>query len=278
MGAICQRFGDALPIRLIMGGLRPGTTKPLDNAGKRTIWEHVREASGQLFDMQFFDRDAIVYDTEPASKAIVVARRSSMEKGFAYLGSVQAAFYAENRDVTDQEVLADLATEVGLDREGFLTAFRSEEAKQETWADFGIARRAGITGFPTLLAECRDGQLRLGSCTAGAPLPAGHKVPWAIRTKSGVARKAGEPVTLSFDLFWSFRSPYCYIALDRILTLVRTYDVGVNVRPVYPIAIRRPEFFKRVNPSYRRYHMLDTNRLAEYHGIPYRRPVPDPII
>ena len=26
--AIQQRFGDALPIRLMMGGLSPGTTKP----------------------------------------------------------------------------------------------------------------------------------------------------------------------------------------------------------------------------------------------------------
>ncbi|MBA3517340.1 MAG: hypothetical protein H0T75_06810 [Rhizobiales bacterium] len=53
-------------------------------------------------------------------------------------------------------------------------------------------------------------------------------------------------MTLSFDLFWSFRSPYCCIALDRILALVRTYDVEVNVRPVYPLAIRTPEFFTRV--------------------------------
>ncbi len=41
IAGIKQRFGDALPIRLIIGGLRPGTTKPLDDAGKRTIREHL---------------------------------------------------------------------------------------------------------------------------------------------------------------------------------------------------------------------------------------------
>src|SRR4051812_50036772 len=48
--AIRQRFGDALPIRLIVGGLRPGTTKPLDEAGKRTsheTWEPAHQATGQ---------------------------------------------------------------------------------------------------------------------------------------------------------------------------------------------------------------------------------------
>jgi putative protein-disulfide isomerase len=77
--AVRHRFGDALPIRLMMGGLRPGTTKPLDEVGRRTIrehWEHVHEASGQPFDFRFFERERFVYDTEPASRAVVVVRRS----------------------------------------------------------------------------------------------------------------------------------------------------------------------------------------------------------
>ena len=85
-------------------------------------------------------------------------------------------------------------------------------------------------------------------------------------------------MSLSFDLFWSFRSPYCYLALPRILQIHKKYDVEVNVRPVYPMAVRSPDFFKRVHPNYRRYHLMDSQRVAEYLGIPYRRPIPDPII
>ncbi len=82
----------------------------------------------------------------------------------------------------------------------------------------------------------------------------------------------------SFDLFWSFRSPYCYLTLDPILAVGREYEVAVNVRPVYPLAIRSPEFFKRVHPSYRPYHLLDSQRVADHLGVPYRRPLPDPIV
>lgn len=85
-------------------------------------------------------------------------------------------------------------------------------------------------------------------------------------------------MTLAFDLYWSFRSPYCYLALPRMLQIHKEYDVDVNVRPIYPIAVRAPEFFKQVHPNYRRYHLLDSKRVAEYLGIPYRRPVPDPIV
>ena len=85
-------------------------------------------------------------------------------------------------------------------------------------------------------------------------------------------------MSLSIDVFWSFRSPYCYLALDRILDLRAGFDVEVNIRPVFPLAIRSPDFFKRVHPNYRRYHTLDTVRVAEYLGVPFRRPVPDPIV
>ena len=82
----------------------------------------------------------------------------------------------------------------------------------------------------------------------------------------------------AFDLFWSFRSPFCYLALDRIIDINQKFNVAVNVRPVFPLAVRIPDFFKTVNSKYRRYHLKDSQRVAEYYGIPFRRPVPDPII
>jgi 2-hydroxychromene-2-carboxylate isomerase len=50
-------------------------------------------------------------------------------------------------------------------------------------------------------------------------------------------------MTLSVDLFFSFRSPYSYLALPRTMRLVADYDATVNLRPVYPLAVRVPGFF-----------------------------------
>jgi len=83
---------------------------------------------------------------------------------------------------------------------------------------------------------------------------------------------------LSFDLFWSFRSPYSYLATPRLKALGETYDVTINVRPVYPIAVRIPGFFKTVNPQWPPYLLLDTTRIADKEGIPYAWPDPDPIV
>ena len=50
-------------------------------------------------------------------------------------------------------------------------------------------------------------------------------------------------MSLEVDLFWSFRSPYSYLAIPKTLKLVAEYDLVVNARPVYPLAVRVPDFF-----------------------------------
>src|SRR4051794_8271063 len=85
-------------------------------------------------------------------------------------------------------------------------------------------------------------------------------------------------MTLSVDLFFSFRSPYSYLALPKTLKLVADFDATVNLRPVYPLAVRVPGFFKRANPQFLRYVMLDARRVAEHAKIPFRTPRPDPIV
>jgi 2-hydroxychromene-2-carboxylate isomerase len=85
-------------------------------------------------------------------------------------------------------------------------------------------------------------------------------------------------MTLSVDLFFSFRSPYSYLALSKTRKMAADYDVTVNLRPVYPLAVREPGFFKRANPQFARYVVLDSSRVAKHENIPFRFPRPDPIV
>jgi 2-hydroxychromene-2-carboxylate isomerase len=85
-------------------------------------------------------------------------------------------------------------------------------------------------------------------------------------------------MTLTYDLFWSFRSPYSYLVTPRLLEFEREYDVRANVRPVYPIAVRIDGFFKSVNPLWWNYLFRDVVRTAQMLGLPYSPPNPDPIV
>ncbi|MEZ5924514.1 MAG: DsbA family protein [Hyphomicrobiaceae bacterium] len=153
--AIAERFGAVAPVSLLMGGLRPYNTEPMrekDRAMIREHWEHVAQRTGQPFDFAFFDRSDFTYDTEPASRAVVTAQALRPGSGLDMLKAVQQAFYAENRDVTDEDVLTEVAVEEGFAAEPFASALVSESARAATREGFVTSQNAGIRGFPTLLA------------------------------------------------------------------------------------------------------------------------------
>lgn len=81
----------------------------------------------------------------------------------------------------------------------------------------------------------------------------------------------------TIKLFWSFRSPYSYLALPRLHTLSESTGVEIDMRVVHPNILRNPNYFKTMNALARPYFMRDTQRTAEFLGMPFRRPVPDPI-
>ena len=73
-------------------------------------------------------------------------------------------------------------------------------------------------------------------------------------------------------------SPYSYLATGRLVGIQRRFDVDLRVRPVLPIAVRIPGFFEQVNPLWPPYLLRDCMRIAEYHGIDFGWPRPDPIV
>jgi 2-hydroxychromene-2-carboxylate isomerase len=85
-------------------------------------------------------------------------------------------------------------------------------------------------------------------------------------------------MTHTIDLYWSFRSPYSYLATRRLFELQRDWPVRVAFRPVYPLAVRSRDFFATVNPMWVKYVQKDAPRLADYLGLPFRWPKPDPIV
>ncbi|MEZ5994598.1 MAG: DsbA family protein [Hyphomonadaceae bacterium] len=85
-------------------------------------------------------------------------------------------------------------------------------------------------------------------------------------------------MTLAFDFYFSFRSPYSYLATPQVEEIITRYDVAPRMRIVTPIAIRIPGFFKTVNPLWPPYLLRDTFRISQMHAIPYRWPRPDPIV
>ncbi|MDP9939933.1 DsbA family protein [Ectopseudomonas alcaliphila] len=157
-----QAAAASVPLQIVVGGLRRDQVA-VDAAARvryLSYWQAVNASTGQLFDFERGLPEGLVYDTEPACRALVTARNLHAPSAWTLLKLIQEAFYTEGADVTQASVLVQLAEQAGIPRIEFAEAFDSQAMEEATAADFTWVQDLGISGFPTLLAE-RDGQLAL---------------------------------------------------------------------------------------------------------------------
>lgn len=153
--ALKDRYQQELKLALVLGGLRPGTTEPMTPAFREEIlthWREVQVLTGQAFTFEGALPDGFVYDTEPASRAVVTVADLKPDFTFSYFKAVQAAFYRDGHDVTQPLVLAGLADPY-IQVARFLRHFDSPEMRERTRQHFAQARRVGVRSFPTAVLQ-----------------------------------------------------------------------------------------------------------------------------
>lgn len=157
-----QAAAAGVGLDLVLGGLRRDGVAIDAAARVRYLgyWQAVNASTGQLFNFHDGIPEGMVYDTEPACRALVTARNLDAQSVWPLTRLIQEAFYTQGVDVTRASVLVDLAERAGIPRIVFAEAFDSAEQRAATAADVSWVQDLGIAGFPTLLAE-RAGQLAL---------------------------------------------------------------------------------------------------------------------
>lgn len=160
--SVINALAEAHNVKVVMGGLRAGETRPLDAPYRQKIqqhWHHVQQATQLPFDFENGIKEGFVYNTEPACRAVVTVQTLVPDYTLPMLAALQKAFYAHAQDVTDVNVLAQIATEFGIAHPMFLLTYESDETQADTRAQFARAQQYAVGGFPTLLIK-RDGRWR----------------------------------------------------------------------------------------------------------------------
>ncbi|MFH2131298.1 MAG: DsbA family protein [bacterium] len=80
------------------------------------------------------------------------------------------------------------------------------------------------------------------------------------------------PPGIALDFFFSFRSPYSYLAIERACKLADCYGVNLTIKPVLPMVMRG----MKVPSAKRMYIVHDAKREAVQAGIPFGR-IFDPV-
>ena len=83
-------------------------------------------------------------------------------------------------------------------------------------------------------------------------------------------------MAFSVDLYWSFRSPFSYLAVKQLASLRRRWAFDITPRIVLPTALRDARLAREVmTDAWIAYAGKDAARTAEMLGLPYAFPNPD---
>jgi len=171
--AIRLNYSEYLKIEPVMGGLRPGTKLAMASEQRAEIlshWKAVNGRTGQPFSFEGAMPEGFIYDTEPSCRGVVTIALINPELVFLLLESIQFSFYVEQKDVTNPEILAQLAAKIGVDMDLYIQVYESDEAKNKVSDHFNKVRRWGVNSFPTIAVQNAAGYsiLNRGYCPLDA--------------------------------------------------------------------------------------------------------------
>jgi len=160
---------DDVRRRVVLGGLAPDsddamTPEQIDKS--RDTWMRISEQTGASFNMDFFDVNQPRKSTYPACRATIAAglQRERGRREMFY--AIQQAYYVDARNPADVDVLAAIATEIGLDGTQLVSDMQSEPVHARLTSDFVIRDRFQISGFPSIVvaSDTNAWALTMGYC------------------------------------------------------------------------------------------------------------------
>ena len=156
MEDIRNTYSERMNIVLMLGGLRTSSTQPLTIRKRDEIMHHWFDShriSKQPFTFEGALPEGFIFNTEPACRAVITVAALNPAEIFPYFKTVQTAFFVEQLDVTQADILVELATRHRLSMAQFSHHFNSDDARQKTQKHFRASEQAGVFGFPALVLE-----------------------------------------------------------------------------------------------------------------------------
>ena len=156
-------------------------------------WDEIGAMTGVAFSPALADREGFVYDTDPAARAVVLARRTSDDEALDYSGAPAPGLLRRGpRHHRPGRAGARSPPSRVSTAPPSRPSLADEGLKNETWRDYAISQRAGATGFPTLVGRAQ----RRRHLRPGHPRLSGRRDHRRRRRRLAGRRTAGSGLTL----------------------------------------------------------------------------------
>lgn len=147
-------------IQTVLGGLAVDTEQPMPVMMQQTIqrtWRRIQqEIPGTEFNYDFWKLCQPRRSTYPACRAVIAAGMQVENYEKSMLLAIQQAYYLQAKNPSDDAVLVQLATTIGLKVKEFESDLHAEKCKQLFKQQRQLSADLGIHSFPSLVLRCNE--------------------------------------------------------------------------------------------------------------------------
>jgi putative protein-disulfide isomerase len=152
-----QMLPAGIEFKQLLGGLAPDTDQPMDPAMRQQLQETWRRIQLKLpdtrFNFDFWHKTQPRRATYPACRAVLAARRLDPIMENPMILAIQQAYYLHARNPSDNAVLIQLATELGLPGERFGELLYNQQTQTLLAEEIEQAHHMGAHSFPSLVLQ-----------------------------------------------------------------------------------------------------------------------------
>lgn len=159
-GTVTSGLAGKVQIRSVLGGLAPDSDDPMPMQQRQEIQEIWRTIQTEVprtdFNFDFWTDCTPRRSTFPACRAVIAAQRQHPRFEEWMVLGIQAAYYLDARNPSDQATLVNIATSIGLEPIRFLKDIKSPSVEAELQRQIDFCRHIGVNSFPSLVVGHKD--------------------------------------------------------------------------------------------------------------------------
>jgi len=145
---------NKIPIKYLLGGLAPDTDCGMTSSMKKNIidnWKNIQKTiPGTTFNYDFWTQCKPRRSTYPSCRAVIAATKQQIDCEEYMIDEIQTAYYLHAKNPSDYSVLYDLAENLKLNKDLFITDIHSENTDAILKQQMDFCRSIGADTFPSL--------------------------------------------------------------------------------------------------------------------------------
>ena len=146
---------DKVHIQYVLGGLAADSDQPMPGNMQisiRSNWQRIqREVSGIEFNYDFWTFCQPRRSTYPACRAVIACKMQQPQLEKDMILAIQQAYYLDAKNPSDDDVLFQLADDIGLNSDIFVRDYKSNTCRNALEKELLLARKLYVSSFPALV-------------------------------------------------------------------------------------------------------------------------------